>query len=53
MVAARARGSPIQQGQDPAQATWKLMASGSADKFNPRNLRTIALVVTYATKLAF
>jgi hypothetical protein len=41
------------QGQDPAHATWKLLPAGGADKFNTGNLRTIALVVTYATKPSF
>jgi len=31
----------------------KLVPAGHADKFSTRNLRTIALVVTYATKPAF
>lgn len=45
----------LDQGQNPSQATWKLMPSGSgaAARFNPRNLRTILLVVTYLSKPAF
>jgi len=38
-----------------APAIWKLVPSsaGAAAKLNPRNLRTIALVVTYASKPSF
>ncbi|HEX8112965.1 MAG TPA: hypothetical protein VF516_34775, partial [Kofleriaceae bacterium] len=43
----------LDQGQDPTRATWKLVPAGGADKFSARNLRTIALVVTYATRPSF
>jgi hypothetical protein len=43
----------LDQGQNPANATWKLVPAGGASKFSTRNLRTIALVVTYATKPSF
>jgi hypothetical protein len=33
--------------------TWRLLPAGGANKFSARNLRTIALVVTYATKPSF
>jgi hypothetical protein len=43
----------LEQGQNPANVTWKLAPAGGANKFSTRNLRTIALVVTYATKPSF
>ncbi|HEY6877044.1 MAG TPA: hypothetical protein VI299_03455 [Polyangiales bacterium] len=42
-------------GQDPANATWRLTppTSSTAAKFNPRNVRTISLVVVYDGKTRF
>ena len=46
---------PLLDHGDPSHATWKLMPSGggAASKFSSRNLRTITLVITYASKPAF
>src|SRR5262249_62088044 len=44
----------LERGQNPANAAWKLTAPGAAaQKFSPQNLRTIGLVVTYASKPSF
>jgi hypothetical protein len=45
----------LEQGQNPANATWSLVPSSpsAAAKFNPRNLRTIALVCAYQSKPTF
>jgi len=37
----------------PTSATWTLKPTGAANKFSTQNLRTIALVVTYASKPSF
>ena len=44
---------PLFEQGDPANTAWKLMPAGGAAKFSTRNLRTIALVVTYKTKPSF
>lgn len=45
----------LEQGQSPASATWRLSApsASAAAKFNPRNVRTISLAVTYQGKPRF
>jgi hypothetical protein len=44
----------FEPGQNPATATWKLEPSpAAASKFNPRNIRTVALVATYQGKASF
>lgn len=45
----------LERGQDPATATWRIdpPSAGAASKFTTRNLRTIALVVTYSSKPSF
>jgi hypothetical protein len=45
---------PLVDHVDPAHPTWTLKPSNSAAaKFSSRNLRTIALVITYASKPTF
>jgi hypothetical protein len=43
----------LEPGHDAVGATWKLAPAGGANKFSSRNLRTIMLVVTYASKPSF
>jgi hypothetical protein len=45
----------LEQGQNPANASWTLSppSASAASKFKSRNLRTIALVVTYQSKPTF
>jgi hypothetical protein len=44
----------LEPGQAPTPTTtWTLTPAGGATKFSTRNLRTIVLVVTYASKPSF